>query len=60
MPAESGVQKVQVTRRGREAVVREGVAVEVVVILLVEVLVPQREARPHDDVGDHTDSTAAG
>ena len=49
---ESGVQEVQVARRGREAVVREGVPAEVMVIL-VEVLESDREARPHD-CGDHT------
>ena len=45
---EGGVQEVQVARRGREAVVREGVAVEVMVVL-AQALEVQREARPHDE-----------
>ena len=57
---ESRVQEVQVARRGREAVVREGVAVEVMVVL-AQALEVEREARSHDD-RDHrstNDSTAS-
>ena len=57
---ESRVQEVQVARRGREAVVREGVAVEVMVVL-AQALEVEREARPHDEP-DHRrtdESTAA-
>ena len=56
---ESRVQEVQVARRGREAVMREGVAVEVMVVL-AQALEVQREARPHGE-RDHrrTDESTA-